>query len=398
MFDSIDASWRPLLARQAVDNTTGVLYMAEPPPGQIRYTVDRPNLHKELTATAISMTVVACIAVALRVFTRVHVTKAGLGVDDYMVLIALAFAIGLLGMNFKHMAVGLGYHFWDVPMTDYMVPFQVMTLAGTMVYSLSLAFSKMSILFLYLRLSPQRWFRILVWTLLGVVVTYAVIYNLISLFGCRPIAATWDLSQLPDAKCLDQLTKYMALSILNIIIDVFELILPIPVVVPLQMSTRQKISICLVFATGAFVCAVAIKRTLLLPPLMVSKDYTWAAVEQFQWCFVEVDAGIICASIPALKAFFVRYLPGLINSSIRSDQQHYAGNSSKNKSPYDTIEREDRARSKKKPSLYELTVLDNSSEKSPARATSSNDDEARLWTGHGKGSAEPGDAIVPHAM
>jgi hypothetical protein len=43
----------------------------------------------------------------------------------------------------------------------------------------------------------------------------------------------------------------MALSILNIIIDVFELILPIPVVVPLQMSTRQKISILMVFATGA---------------------------------------------------------------------------------------------------------------------------------------------------
>ena len=120
-----------------------------------------------------------------------------------------------------------------------------------MVYSLSLAFSKISILCLYLRLSPLRWFRILVWILLGIVISYAVIYNLISLFGCRPVAASWDLSLLGNAKCLDQLTKYMALSILNIIIDVFELVLPIPVVVPLQMSMRQKLSICLVFATGA---------------------------------------------------------------------------------------------------------------------------------------------------
>ena len=103
-------------------------------------------------------------------------------------------------------------------MTDYMVPFQVYTLAGTMVYSLSLAFSKISILFLYLRLSTVRWFRILVWILLGIVISYAVIYNLMSLFGCKPIAATWDLSLAPTAKCLDQLTKYEALSILNIIV------------------------------------------------------------------------------------------------------------------------------------------------------------------------------------
>jgi len=119
-----------------------------------------------------------------------------------------------------------------------------------MVYSLSLAFSKISILFLYLRLSTARWFRILVWILLGVVVTYALIYNLMSVFGCQPIAATWDLTQLPGATCLDQLTKYLALSILNIIIDVFELVLPIPVVLPLQMATKQKVSICFMFATG----------------------------------------------------------------------------------------------------------------------------------------------------
>jgi hypothetical protein len=119
-----------------------------------------------------------------------------------------------------------------------------------MVYSLSLAFSKISILLLYLRLSPVRWFRVLVWLLLCVVVTYALVYNIISVFGCRPIAATWDLKLLASAKCMDQLTKYMALSILNIIIDVFELLLPIPVVLPLQMPLKQKLSICLVFATG----------------------------------------------------------------------------------------------------------------------------------------------------
>ncbi|KAL5454807.1 hypothetical protein PMIN07_007354 [Paraphaeosphaeria minitans] len=157
------------------------------------------------------------------------------------------------------MAVAHGYHFWDIPMTGYMVPFQVYTLAGTMVYSLSLAFSKISILFLYLRLSTVRWFRVLVWILLAIVISYAIIYNLMSLFGCRPIAASWNLSLTTTAKCLDQLTKYMTLSVLNIIIDVFELALPIPIVIPLQTSNLQK-GLCLPYVCDWYIVGLAPSR------------------------------------------------------------------------------------------------------------------------------------------
>jgi hypothetical protein len=120
----------------------------------------------------------------------------------------------------------------------------------TISYATSLAFTKISILLFYKRLSPAKWFHTLIWTLVGIVVIYVVVYDLLSIFGCKPIAASWDLRLAPAAKCVDLLTKYMALSVLNIIIDIFTLILPIPVVVPLQMSWRQKISIILVFATG----------------------------------------------------------------------------------------------------------------------------------------------------
>jgi hypothetical protein len=49
---------------------------------------------------------------------------------------------------------------------------------------------------------------------------------------------------------MNQLTKYMALSVLNIVIDVITLVLPIPVVARLQMSRRRKITVCGIFATG----------------------------------------------------------------------------------------------------------------------------------------------------
>ena len=86
--------------------------------------------------------------------------------------------------------------------------------------------------------------------LIACVIVYATVYDLVSTFGCRPIVATWDLTRLPGAVCMNQLTKYMALSVLNIVIDVITLVLPIPVVARLQMSRRRKITVCGIFATG----------------------------------------------------------------------------------------------------------------------------------------------------
>lgn len=43
-----------------------------------------------------------------------------------------------------------------------------------MTYSLSVVLAKLSLLFLYLRLSPDRNFRILVISLIGIVIVYSV--------------------------------------------------------------------------------------------------------------------------------------------------------------------------------------------------------------------------------
>jgi hypothetical protein len=51
------------------------VYVAVPPSGQNRHTVDPPNLDRELAAVGISITILALVAVILQLFTRAHVTK-----------------------------------------------------------------------------------------------------------------------------------------------------------------------------------------------------------------------------------------------------------------------------------------------------------------------------------
>lgn len=180
---------------------------------------------------------------------------------------------------------------------------------------------------------------------------------------------------------MNQLTKYMALSVLNIIIDVATLALPIPIIVGLQMPMRQKITICRIFGTGAFVCAVAIRRTTLLPSLMVSTDYTWDAVEQFEWCFAEVNASILCACAPALKPFFSRYIPGLLSSHFRSRDHH---GSPKNTGP-SFQSSPSHVSGQSKSNTYEMEVHDNVSIDTTTNQQNTADDEMRLWTRNASG-------------
>jgi len=99
--------------------------------------------------------------------------------------------------------------------------------------------TKVSLHLFYLRLSLQPRFRALVWILFGITVTYGMVYNLLSIFACKPVAATWDLTLMPEAKCVHVLTKYMALSVLNIIIDVLTVARPISVVLKLHSGTLE---------------------------------------------------------------------------------------------------------------------------------------------------------------
>jgi hypothetical protein len=115
---------------------------------------------------------------------------------------------------------------------------------------------------------------------------------------------------------------------------------------------------------------------------MTSKDYTWAAVEQFQWCFAEVNAAILCACAPALKPFFARYLPGLLSSHFRSHNRD--DEPSKNTDPKApaTIGSHTYGQSRSDKDVYEMQWRDDLSEDTSMTKRGGNDDEARLWKGN----------------
>ncbi|VUC27041.1 unnamed protein product [Clonostachys rosea] len=286
------------------------------PTGEVRTPVNPPTSAQGAVATGIVTTIIAGLAVAIRLFTRGYVVR-NLGIDDY------------------------------------------------------------------------KYFRICVWAFIGIVTAYTVAYQFYIIFQCSPVNKFW----MPEVEgsCIGKMGPMMTLSIANIIIDIIILFIPVKVVLPLKIPLRQKISLIIIFAAGGLyvdpfrwnlatlsnysnsVCAAAIQRTILMPRLLNAVDYSWEVSGQVIWGFIEVNSGIVCASVPALKPFFMRYLPFILTSRLISSSSQPESHCTK-LTPFSNTNTSRKQRSKRVMESYELPSRDDL----PIQR-GEDDDQAKLW-------------------
>ena len=118
-----------------------------------------------------------------------------------------------------------------------------------MLYSNAVAFPKLSILALYLRIFTEKPYRITAWILAILISTTALAVSLTAVFQCSPIAYAWNKT-IPGGTCINVALFYVYCSIPNVITDVAILLLPIPMIFKLHTSRGQKFGLLLVFSLG----------------------------------------------------------------------------------------------------------------------------------------------------
>ena len=119
-----------------------------------------------------------------------------------------------------------------------------------MVYGLASAVPKLAILDTYLHVFPQQWAR---WILIvcGVIsISNGIAYIPTTMTSCRPIEAVWNHT-IEDARCNNIKAHYSLACLPNIITDVVILIVPIPIITRLHMSTTVKAGVLATFLSGS---------------------------------------------------------------------------------------------------------------------------------------------------
>ncbi|KAH8595300.1 hypothetical protein B0O99DRAFT_572012 [Bisporella sp. PMI_857] len=280
-----------------------------PPPGVIP-DFEHPESRGYQVIIAIAVLFpLATLFLVLRIYTRAIIVR-NVGSDDYVNL-------------------GMGVHLWNVPLTTFSPHFLKMAVVNGVFYGLSFLCVKVSILLLYLRLSPYYLFRIAVWVVMVTTAVYSVFGSFAFLFNCQPIAKTWDIT-ITDGRCINVSKIAMTHASLTIVTDIAMLILPIALVRKLKLPIKQRVGLASVFMAGTFVCIVSSIRMKVIMEFVRTADFTRVLAEATVWrqdyfCILlalhimEVCIGVICACLASFKPFLRRHFPRLLGSSVRSD-------------------------------------------------------------------------------
>ncbi|KAI4147649.1 MAG: hypothetical protein L6R39_003046 [Caloplaca ligustica] len=125
--------------------------------------------------------------------------------------------------------------------------FLIYTFANEIIHASIITCVKSSVLCLYLRLfGVNKKFAKIVKFFLALVAGCGVVALFTCIFQCRPVSGAWDLS-VPRGRCFNLRNWLIATNILNILIDLSILLLPVPLVWRLQLSTARKIGLIGVF-------------------------------------------------------------------------------------------------------------------------------------------------------
>ncbi|KAF4551619.1 Hypothetical protein D9617_13g101210 [Elsinoe fawcettii] len=283
---------------------------AEAPPMTDAFKRESRGDQSSVTSTA--FVVIAFVFIALRMFTRGVVVR-NIGPEDWTILAAWVCSLGLTICVLFEVKFGQGHHIQTLSLEQLTGLYKALYYS-ILFYQAGLVLNKVSILCQYYRIFPGKNIRLAIWIMAAVTGVYGFWSIFANMFMCTPIPYFWNRG-IAGGKCLDTTAVWFANAGINIVTDIIIFLLPMPALKALQLPKKQKIGLMFVFALGGFVCLTSILRLRSLYDVTKSTDLTWENGPIAYWSSVEVNVGIICACLPTLKAFAMKYFPNLINSS-----------------------------------------------------------------------------------
>ncbi|KXT12450.1 hypothetical protein AC579_7374 [Pseudocercospora musae] len=254
-----------------------------------------------VVAVCTTMSTIAAMAVAMRIYARLAIAKSA-GWDDCFITFGSANSWVLTGIAMWLVETGMGKHESELSYSEAEENRKALW-SSIIIYNLGLTSTKLSILLQYQRIFPQRNFRITNWTVMGIVISYALWRFFSAIFACVPVQAYWDISIIHKT-CLPRATVSFASAGLNIATDISITILPLPLLKKLELPKRQKRILMAVFCLGGVVCIISILRLYALYVLWNSKDVSYDNGMAAIWSNLECNVGIICSCLPTLRCLF----------------------------------------------------------------------------------------------
>ena len=170
--------------------------------------------------------------------------------------------------------------------------------------------AKLSVIYLYRRIFTFRIFRHITTAALAIVSAWGISFFFVIVFQCTPIASQWNNLEIRNQKnCVAQKPFYYANSITDLILDIFILALPLPMVARLQLPLKQKLAVGGMLLLGVLVCVSSAMRLgvfLKFVPEIPKhiNDITYYQAPLGYWSLIEGSLSVVSACLPTLRPLF----------------------------------------------------------------------------------------------
>ena len=97
----------------------------------------------------------------------------------------------------------------------------------------------------------EKWFYRATWVMLLINGGWGIAFTLVNLFHCRPVSVRWSTSDgVGHQNCINQAALNNTFAVSTIVLDLFIIIMPWPMIWNLKMPIRRKVAV-----TGIFLLA-----------------------------------------------------------------------------------------------------------------------------------------------
>ncbi|KIW06026.1 uncharacterized protein PV09_03205 [Verruconis gallopava] len=287
---------------------TPAVLASYPPPNYVNPAKRGPLLY--ILNSIFFTCMITCVT--LRFYARLFVRK-WFGPDDVFILCAVVGAIGvtavvMLGFH----EYGWNLHVYDIPPTKFAGAAQVL-FASKILWSFTSNSVRASVTCLYYRLLTHvgtvqhRW---ILHANSAFILLLFLTQQITVVFACWPISLNWTIPFTAKGECFDNGMALFTTAVLNTLSEAIVAALPLPIILSLNLSRRQRRITIGMLCGGFVVVIVGCVRVYYLWVLLVTHDPSWWSQPHWICSEVEMDVAIICACVPAITPVLRRVFKG----------------------------------------------------------------------------------------
>ncbi|GKZ63214.1 hypothetical protein AnigIFM49718_011283 [Aspergillus niger] len=247
-----------------------------------------------------TLTGLSTLVLWLRCYVRGYLLRR-FNAEEYIITVAWLCAVGVLVCFVLEAQHGVGRFSKDITDEDEQV-LSKLVYYHSLIVMVGLSLVKISLAVFLRRFSSSLLSKALVGSIIFLV-AFTIACGLTLILQCIPVAAAWDTSLRPHARCFDSDT-YTAIglwnSITNLVTDVIFATLPIPLFIGIQVNWRTKFSLIGVLSLGYLACVAGIVK--IVSQVNVLKEQNMYRAE--------LNVAILAACLPSLKPLLKSVLDG----------------------------------------------------------------------------------------